>query len=180
MVGAALGCAGLGGEPPADLSARNTYDQHGVRFEYPGNWRLAEEVTTGEGVEARLLTIETPGDAVVLIHDIRPPSAMTLAEFSSTYQQGMRDQLQGVTGGLLELTDLGSEPLTRSLLGQEVAGVRERYTIFVLGKSIPHTLDLYPANGGEHTVVVVTQVADEDRRQVELGFDLILDTLAVE
>ena len=77
------------------------YDQHGVRFLYPENWRLQEELEQA----ARVITLETPGGGFWSVH-VYPPDQPTdrlveaaLATMRQEYQELEAKSVEETIGG---------------------------------------------------------------------------------
>ena len=59
-----------------------TYAQNGIEFEYPANWEVIDE---GERDEMRYIMLESPDQALSLIHVYKKDGAPTLEDFANNY-----------------------------------------------------------------------------------------------
>ncbi len=66
-------------EPKADLSAPHTHRVAAITFQYPQNWRITEESATPE---IHSITVETPGEAIVIFHSYPIADGHDLTTFS--------------------------------------------------------------------------------------------------
>lgn len=89
----------------------------------------------------------------------------------------MQEGAEQEVGGLVNYGDGSSEDIERELLGQNRPGKRKRFTLSLLGQSLPHTTDMYFAELPERTVVVFVQAPDEDLAKVRPGFEQVLSSL---
>jgi hypothetical protein len=171
---AAAGC-----ERRADVAHPKRFDEGGLSFDYPGNWK-ASAVTSAEGaVTIRSITVESPGSGLVMIEEFKPAFPVEPKEFLDALLRNMNKLASGKTRGLVTIEGLASRPVQRQLLGEPRAGLRYTFRMAVLGEKVPHTVEGYSVALPGRTLVFVAQAPDEDRRLVEAGFALILDSALV-
>jgi hypothetical protein len=158
LVVATLACAGR-----PDVENPATFDQRGVRFDYPGNWAL-----------------ETDETGTVSVRGAR--SGLVTVVFSSTplTVDGYAASLFGADGIYGSAQDLTLEPITRRVAGAQRDGVHATFSQSVIARQAAFGGELFVAPHGDGVVAVTTLSASEDQIAATLGFDLVLDTLAVE
>lgn len=171
---AAAGC-----ERKADVGNPKLFDSDGLSFKYPGNWKVSTEVTRESAVTLRMMTVESPGQGLVMIEEFRPAFPLDLESHLGSIVDGMKSTLKNKGKGLASVEETKSTPVTRAILGAPRTGIRYRFALTVLGEKVPHTTDGYLVTLPDRALVFVEQVADEDRSLVAGGFDQILDSAAV-
>jgi hypothetical protein len=108
--------------------------------------------------------LKMPGSGLVVLTVYSDEYDVSLEEYAEVFSSNLGDALplqliktQGIEGG--------SDSLD------------VRFSIGVLGASIPHTANITLHELGARTAICLTQVADEDRKRVQPGFDLLRRTL---
>jgi len=162
----ASGC----GEPKADVALPKRYAKDGIKFQHPGNWKITEELKE-EGVY-RSVTVGSPGDAVVVVQVFDAKNVLPLKEYAELFSQETAKampmgKILPPTVTLLEAKD-GWERL------------RETFVIRLVGVDVPHTRLVQGRDIGPWRCYVLCQVADEDMKAVEVGFQQILDSMELE
>ena len=92
----------------------------------------------------------------------------------------MRAETEGQIGGLVDYAQGDTKPIERMIHGSMRSGLESRFTLSLLGESVPHTAQLFPVELDDRVVLVFLQVADEDRAAHGAGFDMIVDSLATQ
>lgn len=171
---------GLLGEPAPDLAGAKSFAVAGLRFEHPGNWETEVE---GEQIDDLTLTTITVtskyGNALAGIQQFQPHIAIDRDQVVLDFFEGVETN----TPAMAEVRRLDggkAEVITQTLFGSEREGRRLRYTIEVAGESLPHTVDIVIAELEDRSVIVYTQIPDEDRGKATPGFDRITSSLALE
>lgn len=160
-----------------DLAHPRRFDEGGLAFAYPGNWKAkTEAAATGT---TRSITVESPGSGLVMIEEFKPAIPIEPGKFLDELLGQMKRITAGRTRGFVTIAGLASRPVERRILGAPRAGLRYTFRMAVLGEQVPHTQEGYSVVLPDRTLVFVLQVADEDRRLVEAGFAKILDSVAV-
>ena len=134
----------------------------GVSFDYPGNWEITENKALPSG---RLIFLEEPGSAIVILTIYGPAFDVVLEEYVDEFRQSIGSS---VPFSLLRHTSFEAK----------AAGLDCKYSIQLAGIDVPHTANFTKHVLGENKVVCLTQVADEDRHLVDVGFELIRRTLS--
>jgi len=178
-----LGSTGCGilGEPKADVVNRLEFDRDGLSFDYPGNWETQVERETVEGgVTLTSVFVQAKrGNAMVIVQQFSPAVPVDYDMLVSEFVKGVQEGMPGFASA--KQLDGGQWPeLTRKLVDSERPGRQVHYAAEVLGESVPHTVEIFFVEAEDRTVVVYTQVPDEDRSKAEAGFNLVMDTLALE
>ena len=171
---AAAGC-----ERRPDLEHPKRFDEGGVGFAYPGNWKVTAETSAEGAVTIRSISLETPGAALVMIEEFKPAIRVELREFLEKLLHHMNKFAAGKTRGLVTVENLSSEPVQRHLLGETRAGLRYRFRMAALGERVPHTFEGYSVALADRTLVLVAQAPDEDLHRVEAGFARIFESVEV-
>jgi len=156
------------GEPQADVSSPGVYEKGRLAFQYPGNWKIGEDHNL-EGIHH--LTVETSGDAVVIVQLYPPELAQPLEEFAREFAKVAGEELPigRVTGS--KFTPQGKSG------GFDV--LQEDFTLQLLGEKIPHVRRYFSQDFGARHCFLICQVAAEDLGKVEAGFRQIATTLKV-
>jgi hypothetical protein len=171
---AAAGC-----ERRPDLQHPRRFDEGGLAFAYPGNWKVTVEKQTPAAVTVRQITVESPGTSILMIEEFTPAIQVETKEFLDRLLGHMNQAAAGKTRGIMTVAGLASQPHVRSILGQARTGLRYQFQIAVLGEKVPHTWDGYTVALPTRTLVFVAQAPDDERGRVGAGFDLVLESLEV-
>jgi len=158
-----VGCGGK----VADTGNPTSYAKSGLSFQMPGNWRVTEDEEVGT---VRYLFVEEPGDALVVVQ-LRPSA--DVGDLLSVAKEFAKSAKEATPLGKIGTSKFGSS-------GTDGAyeTLRERFSISLGGQHIPHTRDYRLRTFGDRTCLLIAQVADEDRSDVEAGFRQVMDTLA--
>jgi hypothetical protein len=178
---AALGTASGGcervqawfGEPAADVEAQRVHAAEGLSFAYPGNWRLREEA----GEDVRTIVLESGGEALLLLQVLRPAVAIDLDEHLALTMRTLVADFAGQGGGV---EPGGVATFEREWLGERRAARRAAIVVAMPGEAVASAIELYAADLADSTVLVFTMIPDAGRDRAAAGFDLVLDTLAVD
>lgn len=184
MLGAALVAAGGGceawfGEPRADVAAPLRHDADGLSFTYPGNWALREEAGAAE-IDLRTFVLESRGDALMLVQVFRPALAIDLDEHLAATMATLVADFAARAGGVGEVEPGAVTDFERGWLGEGRAARRASIRVTMPGEEAASAIELYTASLADCTVLVFTMVPDAGRAQAGVGFNMVLDTIAVE
>ncbi|MBU44597.1 MAG: hypothetical protein CMN76_15355 [Spirochaetaceae bacterium] len=156
-------------EPAADVSNPKPYSRDGLSLLIPDNWKVTEDASENG---YRYLFIESPGNALTILQFMPGGDSWPLAEFAAHFSAGAKDQTpvgEIVDGDFLEIEhDTGEQTLK---------GIRERFSIVLLGEEVPHVRDFFFVRSQGAEIFVINQIAVEDLEKVKPGFDLILGSL---
>ena len=162
LVGHLIGCS----EPQADLSEPKTHRTNAYRFHYPKNWKITEESTSSP---IHYLFVETPGDALVVIQSYPIDSADDLLTFAKDFSASATVETP--------IGKITQSPFSEITTDSGYQWVSEKFSIELLGESVPHDRLYGTRSIGSRQVYLVFQVASEDLAKAKPGFDLITDSL---
>lgn len=163
-----LGC----GERKADVKNAVLYNKEGVSFNLPGNWAVTED-EEDDGI--RYLFVETPGDALVVIHVFANiDEAPRLEDYADFFvQESMNNMPVGSRSrGLIT-------EIHKTLGDKAFHGYRNAFTATFVGQEYPHTVEFFSVSSSDRSAYLTTQVADEDLPKVEKGFEQIISSFAL-
>lgn len=186
VVLAALGGAceraqGWFGEPRAEVGAgrREHRGADGISFAYPGNWTLREAAGERGDTELRTITLESPGEALLLVQVFRPALALDLDEHLARTLDALVADQTARGGGVVAAEPGAVTAFTRAWLAAPRPARRVALTVRSPGERATSAIELHAAQLPGRTVLVFTTVPDAGRAAAAAGFDLVLDTLAV-
>lgn len=168
VLGLAVVFVGCGGEV-ADTGNPTAYAKDGLHFQMPGNWRVTEDEEVGT---VRYLFVEEPGDALVVVQLRLSTDVGDLLTVAKEFAKSAKESTPIGKISASKFGALGTDGEYKTL--------RERFSISLVGESIPHTRDYRFRTFGDKTCILIAQVADEDRADVEAGFRQVMKTLAYE
>lgn len=174
----ASGC-GLLYEPKPEVEAPSHYAEHGLAFDYPGNWKLEAEKSSTEGIETVLVTVESSGSGIAMVQQFRPAIHMEPDEMLELLTAELRKAAGEQLAGALGYQQGGASAGVRTLLGAERPMRRTEFAVALLGEKVPHTFELVMADLDDRTIVVLLQAPNEDLETVKPAFDLLVGSLAV-
>ena len=161
-----------GCEKAADVSSPLNYDKHDIRFSYPANWRVGEDVEQGN---FRYIIVETPGDALFMVQVFSDQDPIPLDELAENFSARAKEATP--IGDVSEST---YSDIEKSIGSDTLEGIKEEFSITVLDEEVPHIREYYFLDADGKCVYLICQVATEDLPKVEPGFNLILGSFAVE
>ncbi len=188
LMGALVGAIGSTGcervmgffsEPKAQVDAPLRYEKDAISFSYPGNWKVSEEGSLEDGVELRTINVESAGNALLMIQSFKPPVEVDLANHIEITMNAMQEEVGKQVAGMAGSTRGGVTDFERTFLGERRTGKRAAITITALGEKVPSSVALLGAKLEDRTVLLFTTIPDEDRSNVEPGFDQVIDSLKV-
>ena len=150
-------------EKSADTSSPKSYNSDLVTFQYPGNWKI------GIDSELGILTLESPGDAIVTIQIEPPHDKIDLDTLAKNYSADFIKEIPIGKPAIESFTALENQSGFERIL--------EKFTVTVLGESIEHHRMYAGKDGEERDYFLVFQVPSEDFERTIPGFDLILKSL---
>jgi hypothetical protein len=160
-------------ERAADVDHPRTFDEGGLAFSYPGNWKV--EVTRHDRV--RTINVESPGNAIITMIEAQPAIAMDAAHYAKVMTDSMQKAVAGKTGGVVEISVPPPAPATRTLFGAKTRGLRYHFTLTALGQPVPHGADAWAANLPDRSLFVWAQAADDDVAKVAAGLEQVVGSL---
>jgi hypothetical protein len=160
-------------ERAADVDHPRSFDEGGLSFSYPGNWKV--DVTNHE--HTRTLEVESSGNATVVMIEARPAIDIDVAHYAKLMTDGMQKAVADKTGGVVEIAVPPPSPATRTLFGASSRGLRYRFTLTALGQPVPYSADAWAANLPDRSIFVWTQAPDEDAAKVAAGLEQVVGSL---
>jgi hypothetical protein len=157
------------GEPKADLANPKKLSKEPVSLRLPGNWHVEDEMHEN-GIHH--FSIETPGDAIVIVQVYPEAMANELKAFARAFSEETAKAMpMGRMSGHVfsDLPDL-----------EGWKGMKETLNMRLATLDIPHTRFYYTCRFGEQHCFVICQVSTEDLDKVKSGFDLVRGSLTIE
>lgn len=177
----ALGLLLLGGlaTQPAQAAPDAIYTKDGVSFQHPAGWKVTEDSVAQDETRLRSIDLEGPGESVVTFMFSPFLKDQVIETFAATTAKGRAESAQSASAVAQQLRfgTVTTAPITRNVAGRESKGVAQRFVVSMLGQNLPHEARFFKADLGGTTVIIMTQVADEDAKAVEPGFTMALDSL---
>ena len=161
-----LGLSGCCGEPEADLAAPLSYDNAGIAFDYPGNWKISDDGTEPQN---RYVMVETPGEAITIVTLVPAEEAADLDGYSRVFSDEARKNTP--------VGDVSASTFSKVTGAEDKQAQTENFTISLAGESLPHTRHYRRVASDKSVCFVLAQAADEDMDKAKPGFDLIFSTL---
>jgi hypothetical protein len=165
-------CFLFGCEKAADISSPAIYKKRSIHFSYPKNWKITEDA---EQKDTRYIFIESPGDAIFIIQIYPKQDAISLNEFAEWFS-AQTEQENSI--GNINKSSLSA--VEKSLYSAKTKGIKEKFSIALLGMQVPHIREYYSIDSGNKIAFLVSQTATEDLNKVEVGFNLILGSFFLE
>jgi len=159
-------------EKAADITSPNLYNKQGISFSYPGNWDLTEE-DLAENVT--FVSVESSGSAIFMLQVYKEEGASTLEEFATWYSTETKVDVP--------IGKITSEPLInikKNIKSLETKGIQESFAITLLGLKVPHKREYYLIKHSGRVVYLISQLAVEDQKKNDPGFDLIYHSFSIE
>lgn len=162
-----------------DLAGAKTWSKYGFGFEYPGKWRLGDELDRGDGMEIVTVTVETGStwkSSLVMLQTFEPALPATFEMLAKQYLGELPDALaeSGMEG--VEVVDQG--PVEYPILGAERTGRRVHLRGTVDGEARDIVTELHVIELANRTVVLQTQAPVTELEAASAAFTMIRTTLA--
>ena len=149
------------GEPVADLNNTKTYDKYGISFKYPGNWTVSDKMTG----DISSISLETPGDTVVIIQNYPVEYSMNLKKYANEFSKSMAENLP--------IGNINNQ----KILSSSESMIDEEFSISLIGEKVPHRRKFVSKNTEKSTCFLIYQVPKEDFEKSQKGFELINSSL---
>jgi len=157
-------------EKMADVSSPQLYSKDGLAFSYPGNWNITGEEALGDaGEKAKLLNVESPGDAIVIICVFDYASEQTLLEWATDFSLSMKEEIP-----FGEVGDSRFSDVTRMGKTGKIKGIKNNVELSFLGETVPHVQEFFSIRNNETSAFIVCQSAEEDLEKTEPAFRQII------
>lgn len=163
---------------PANAASDNfTYSRDGVSFDHPAGWKVTEDVVAQDETRMRSIDLEGPNEAVVTFMFSPFFSGQDIEKFAAAAARNRADAARTNSAQQARMGTVKATLITRQVAGKESKGVSQRFVVSILGQNLPHEARFFKAALDGTTVIIMTQVADEDAKAAEPGFDMALNTL---
>ena len=157
-------------EETADTDNPLIYEKEGVRFSYPGNWKITEDTVN---ISSHHIFIESPGNALFSIQIFSNIDAIPLHQFAEQFSELTQQK------GFPRISNRVFSELEESINSINNYSIQETFSIKVSGEQAPHVRRYYSVTNDEKTAYLISQAATEDLTKVESGFSLILKSLKI-
>jgi hypothetical protein len=134
-----------------------TYDKHGLKFQYPENWKLEEETVEDDSPSVSLYSPEGAFWSVTIYADVDPASA------SEQALESMR----------VEYPDLDVDAVTESIAGQELVG----YEMSFVCLDMVNTARVLCYGDDRSTYVLMYQAEDRDYTKLADVFSAVTTSM---
>jgi hypothetical protein len=167
-------------ETPPDVANPRLYWSEGLSFRYPGNWSVSEELEEEDGLRIRSLSVESPGNAIVLMSSFEPPVSMSLEEYAAEFQSAIAEEA-GEMGRVGRWQPVSVEALSSRSAGSRIGGVPHQgveyvYTLSLLGTEVPHVVRIFRVETAASTTFLLAQAPAVDWSKVLKGFQLVVES----
>jgi hypothetical protein len=163
-------------EKMADVNSPQFYSKDGLSFSFPGNWKITEEeIFEALGEKTKIINVESPGDAIVIICAYGFEVDQTLKEFAKEFTENMKGEIPLGKVGESRFSGIKREGKT----GQ-MQGLRNKLEMTFVGESIPHVQEFFALKKQGKTAFIVCQSAEEDLKKTEPAFGQIVGSFELE
>lgn len=174
ILGAALSVLPACSERLADLDKPKTYQQDGVSFVYPGNWKVTEDTTIEN---ARFIFLESTAEAIIKVEIYPFDESYELEEFVELDIESLNEEYPK----MFNISNSHAvSPTVTSLANVDLEGFKYEFTISLLGVDVPHVSSYYQFNSETQAAYISQQVSVEDLGKVVGGFHLVLESFKIE
>jgi hypothetical protein len=160
------------------------YQKDGIRFSYYSNWKIAKDAPVNGRADAKIINVEGPNHAVIILICMPPSTTQTLEQFASALAKNRDEAIEAklTFGGVktAEVSKGTSRPTTGRVAGRDRAGILQEFSLDLLGQPVPHQAWYYVVEGTKYKTMVLSQVSTEKADQTRAGSELILSTLTIE
>lgn len=158
-------------EKNADTSIPLNYAKDNISFAYPENWTVTEDKQEDD---VRFLSIEAPGDAIVLVQIYSTQDAASLKEYAEWFSKEVIKDTPVVESSVGDFEDI-----KRTINAVTLTGMRQKFSITLLGTDVPYTAEYYRIENDNRVAFLISQTAAEDLAKVNGGFELLLGTFVI-
>jgi hypothetical protein len=160
------------------------YEKDGIRFSHYSDWSIEEDGLAAGAANTRAIQIGGPNHALFSILCFPEKSSMTLEEFASSVAEkrvaAIKRKFSFAGLDLAQMTRGSSGQTKSSIRGEEQSGIRQRFSITLLGEQVPHEAEFFMLRSGGFKVVLMTQAAQEHLQDVRAAWQKIFDTISFE
>lgn len=152
------------GEPEAQTDQPKSYNQSGLLFSYPGNWKTQHRTEN----KTKKIIVESPGNTIVLIMPAPRNYDLTLKQFAEEFSKSANQKTP--------ITSVRWSYLVPKKQNEN-AVITEKLNINLLGVNIPHTRIYRRKILNNKPYFIIAQFSDEDRGKIIKGVNLISRSL---
>jgi hypothetical protein len=160
------------------------YARDGVEFSHSSNWRIETDEPTKDEPTVRVIQIDGPNEATVMIVLTPAGNERTLKGYATSVAQGRTSGLKKKFAvGSIQAGDaeVGSSQATmQNVGGRQVPGIHQQFAVTLLGMDVPHEASFYLIDSPRHRTFVMTQTATETESEAHAGWQPILESLHIE
>jgi hypothetical protein len=149
------------------------YDKDGVSFTYHSNWDITDDYIA-EG-RARRISIDMAGPGAFIMLVVPPEIPLDVNKLATD----MAKERPAATP-IVSISESQTLEVRRTVRGQDLQGIRHKYSGSLLGVSVPYTQDFFQLNAGRANAMITFLAPDEDWQRVDEGVQLIFDSLRFE
>ena len=159
-------------EKSADTSKPVFYSSNGIAFSHPGNWTVTEDE---QQEDVRFIIIESPGNALVMAQIYSIQDAVSLKEYAEWFSSEVVKETP------IADTSVGKfEQFNTLLNGTRLTGMRQNFSIALLGIDVPHTAEYYRIEKNNRVAFLISQTATEDMDKVDKGFEQLIGSFSIQ
>ena len=161
-------------EKMADVGSPTIYSQGSLTFSYPGNWYVgSEEKIGGPDDDSSLISLQSPGNANVMICFYDFEDNETLMEFATEFSREMATEIED-TIPLSKVGKIEFSKLTREGISGPIEGLSNKIPLVFLGQKVPQVLEYFTLKKQSKTVFIVCQSSEDDLEKTEPAFKQII------
>jgi len=153
------------------------YAKDGIRFSVPSTCTVASDKYLNDQHTGRAIQIECADNALFSIVTIPASSSETLEMFASHVASRRASAIQKKFVDLGHENAGGSDTAEATIRGAATQGIRQRFSIELLGQNIPHVAEFYMLQTQRSKVIFMTQVAEQHLEQTRPRWKTIFDSI---
>lgn len=167
-----------------NVKSLNTFDEDGISFSYPKNWKISRDSKLGSTGGARLVMVEGASDEVAIITALpQYGGGMSLPQYVDTMASGRTKEAKKMFKiGSVETVSSGEStrsPIFSTFGEKKLEGLGEEFSIAVLGHPVPHRANYFLIDGEGSRTFLVAQAPKERFAAAEPGFAVVFSSLRV-
>jgi len=149
------------GEQEADITGAKNYAKGQISFQYPGNWKVTNEIGAGE---FHNLFVETPGEGIVIIQVYSHDSTQDHEQYAKDFSQSTMGSMP-----IGKITNSKFHPIDDKATNE----LTETFDIELFNERIPHKRRYIMKTYDEQCCYLIFQTSSEDEAKTLKGFELI-------
>lgn len=177
-----LSCAAFACSPPPRTI--KSYDKDGIRFSHFSDWSVTDDSPIEGNPNARSIVLKGPSEALVTFICLPASSQQTLEMFAASVAKRRAKLVEdNLSVGPIRPASAsrGTSAAKRTRVGaQEQEGILQHFSVKLLGVEIPHEATFFTVSNARYKVMIMTQVASENTKDANPGFDLALGSFSLQ